>query len=254
MTNIAIFAASDLEYNSVKAILTNWQTKDYGQNFLAGKGQAGDNQIELFCTKMGPQNAAEQANKALDQTKANIVLIVGLAGGLVANSQHTDLVLYENCFFLPNYELPLSPSISCDEKLNKILYKNLQTKELNLFQGSGITLPWVVCKAQEKANLAQKYKVFAVDMESYQILKAAKQRDRVATVLRIISDDAKGDLPNINNAMDKNAEVNNFKMLVEFAKHPVLATRFLLNLNKAIKVLKNTLPKILSQDFGSLSC
>lgn len=254
MTNIAIFAASDLEYNSVKAILTNWQERDYSQNFLAGQGQAGSNSIELFCTKMGPQNAAEQANKALDQTKAKIVLIVGLAGGLVKNSQHTDLVLYKNCFFLPNYVSPLSPSISCDEKLNEILSKNLQTEHLSLYQGDGITLPWVVCKAQEKADLAEKYNVTAVDMESYQILTAAKQRDRLATVLRIISDDAKGDLPDLNKAMSPSAEVSNFKMLVEFAKHPVLAARFLLNLKKAVTVLKNTLPKILGQDFSKLNC
>ncbi|MBL8196204.1 MAG: hypothetical protein JNM06_20605, partial [Blastocatellia bacterium] len=53
MTNVAIFAASDLEYNLVKAILSDWKAINYQNQLLGGQGFCGNTLVELFCTKMG---------------------------------------------------------------------------------------------------------------------------------------------------------------------------------------------------------
>lgn len=249
MTNVAIFAASDLEYNLVKAILSDWKAINYQNQLLGGQGFCGNTLVELFCTKMGPKNATQQAKIALDNTKAKIVIITGLAGGLSQECQQGDLVIYKNCYFLPSDNASLDSPINCDQKLTSLIINTLQSNSLTIHQGDGITLPWVVCKADQKKSLAKNYKTIAVDMESYQILSAAKEKALSATVLRVISDDASGDLPNVNLAMNEMAEVNNLKMLVELAKHPILAARFLLNLKKSISVLKDCLPKILNQSF-----
>ncbi|MFY9224257.1 MAG: hypothetical protein WAQ98_16415 [Blastocatellia bacterium] len=249
MTNVAIFAASDLEYNLVKVILSSWEVTNYQPPLLSGQGFCGNTFVELFCTKMGPKNAAQQAKIALDNTKANLLIITGLAGGLSTECQQGDLVIYKNCYFLPGDNARLEKPINCDQKLISLITNTLRSNSFTIHQGDGITLPWVVCKADQKKSLAKSYKTIAVDMESYQILTAAKEKSLPATVLRVISDDASRDLPNINLAMNEMAEVNNLKMLVELAKHPILAARFLLNLNKSISVLKNCLPKVLNQSF-----
>lgn len=247
--NIVVFAASDLEYNTVKATLSGWKASEYHQ--LGGQGYSGENLVELFCTKMGPKNAFEQSSKALERSKGEIVLITGLAGGLSAECKQGDLVIYNNCYFLPeNYSQ--SNKVDCDQHLTDFLSNSLQLDKITSVQGDGLTLPKVVCQAQEKLALAKEYKALAVDMESYQILKVAKEKHLPATVLRVISDDAQGDLPNLNAAMNQSGDVNNLKMIWQFTKHPILAAKFLVNLNKSISLLKTYLPKVLGKNFAQL--
>lgn len=259
--NIVVFAASDLEYNTIKATLTNWKVNNYYQSMLAGEGYLGENLVELFCTKMGPKNAAKNSLKALDKAKGKIVLVIGLGGALALECKHFDLVIYENCYFLEetkgtpqtNPQNYLTNKIECEEKLTKFLAQKLNSENIDLLQGDGLTVSKVVCKAQEKQFLATKYNALTVDMESYQILKVAKEKRLPATVLRVISDDAKGDLPDLSAAMDENGEVNNLKVILQFAKHPVLAAKFLRNLNSSVSKLKFVLPKILGGNFAELS-
>ncbi len=249
--NIVVFAASDLEYSTVKASLTNWKTTDYYEQLLAGQGYSGENLVEVFCTKMGPKNATEQSIKALEKSKGKIVLITGLAGGLAFECKQGDLVIYNNCYFLGENHNQ-SSKVDCDQKLTNFLSNGLGLESVTTLKGDGLTLPKVVCQSQEKLSLAKKYNAVAVDMESYQILIAAKEKKLPATVLRVISDDAQGDLPNLNAAMNQNGDVNNLKMIWQFAQHPVLATKFLINLNKSLSTLKTYLPKVLGRNFAEL--
>lgn len=251
---IVVFAASDLEYNTVKATLTDWKTNNYDKSFLAGEGYSGENLVELFCTKMGPKNAAEKSHIALKKSKGDVVLITGLAGALAPECKHGDIVIYNNCYSLEGSGDTLTQinKVNCEQKLTSLLSNNLLLKNINTLQGDGLTLSKVVCQAQEKLTLAKKYNALAVDMESYHILTAAKEKKLPATVLRVISDDAQGDLPDLNAAMNKNADVNNLKMVLQFAKHPILAARFLSNLNQSVAKLKWFLPKILGGNFANL--
>lgn len=255
--NIVVFAASDLEYNTVKATLTNWKTNNCDQFLLAGEGYSGENLVELFCTKMGPKNAAEKSRLALNRSKGELVLITGLAGALAPECKHGDIVIYNNCYSLEapnNNSIQVSPlnKVECEQKLTTFLSHQLRSNNIDTLQGDGLTLSKVVCQAQEKLSLAKKYNALAVDMESYQILTAAKEKQLPSTVLRVISDDAQEDLPDLNAAMNKNGDVNNLKMVLQFAKHPILAARFLSNLNKSISKLKSFLPKILGGNFANL--
>ncbi|KAF0248000.1 MAG: hypothetical protein FD167_2597 [bacterium] len=249
--NIVVFAASDLEYNTVKASLTDWKTTDYYEQLLAGQGYSGENLVELFCTKMGPKNATEQSIKALEKSKGKIVLITGLAGGLATKYKQGDLVIYNSCYFLGENQTQPN-KVDCDQKLTNFLSNSLRLERITTLEGNGLTFPKVVCQAQEKLSLAKKYNAVAVDMESYQILIAAKEKRLPATVLRVISDDAQGDLPDLNAAMNQNGDINNLKMIWQFAQHPVLAAKFLINLNKSISVLKTYLPKVLGRNFAEL--
>jgi nucleoside phosphorylase len=259
--NIVVFAASDLEYNTIKATLTNWKVNNYYQNMLAGEGYLGENLVELFCTKMGPKNAAENSLKALNKAKGKIALVIGLGGALTLECKHFDLVIYENCYFLEetkgdnlqNSQNYLTNKIECEKNLTNFLTYKLKSENIDLLKGDGLTVSKVVCKAQAKQLLATKYNALTVDMESYQILQAAKEKHIPATVLRIISDDAKSDLPDLSAAMDENGEVNNLKMVLQFVKHPILAANFLRNLNSSVSKLKFVLPKILGGNFAELS-
>src|SRR5438132_11412746 len=96
MGEIAVFAASDLEFNTLRSILDNWQ---FGADRSSGHGICRGNQIELYCIGMGPRNAGTQASRALAHSAARLVIVSGLAGGLTDQTRCGDLVLYQNCYY-----------------------------------------------------------------------------------------------------------------------------------------------------------
>src|SRR4051812_529673 len=100
MTDIAIFAASDLEYRALRSLLTEWQSGN--SQIMGGRGWCGENRIDLFCTAMGPQNASRQGARAFAQSTPSLVLISGFAGGLTPECRCGDMVVYRNCQFPPD--------------------------------------------------------------------------------------------------------------------------------------------------------
>lgn len=237
---IAVFAATSVEYQALRAALTDWSPQIVvGSTLQAGIGRYANTTVELFCTAMGPQNAAHQAKLALAQSQAKIVIISGLAGGLVADSAGK-VVLYQGC-----YTTEVGQRLACSEHLLEILAQRFTHHGVSYLKGEGVTMPKVACKVAEKQLLAERYQAVAVDMESYQILAVAQQHGCQAVVVRVVSDDTNTDLPNLNAAMDEQMAVSNFKMMLEFAAHPILAKRFLVNLRQALQQLRQVLAYML---------
>lgn len=247
MSSIALFAASDLEFRAFQSFLTRRQATN--ANEIAG--WHGENRITLFRTEMGPKNAARQAAQALSKQDISAVLVSGLAGALMPQCRSGDIVLYRHCFYSEIAPVEGS-SLGCSANLTDMLSERLHARQFTVHEGAGLTVPNIMCKAADKRRAGEHYRALAVDMESYQIVNAARVRGIEAAVLRIISDDAHHDLPDLNAGLDAHNGVNNFKMVMSLAAHPLLSTRFLINLWRSMARLKSALEFVLDESLAPL--
>jgi nucleoside phosphorylase len=236
MSDIAVFAASDLEYRAIRSVLSRWQPLK--SQLVGGIGYVGENRIELYFTNMGPHNAARQAASALGQSQADFVLVSGFAGSLQLPCQRGDLVLYDKCYYQQENR---SLSVDCHGALVEALANHLAGCRLTVKVGAGLTVPRVLCRVEEKRQAGQLNNAIAVDMESFQILTEAARLGRAAAVLRLISDDLSANLPDLNRGLDAQAEVSNLKMLLCLGAQPLLSARFLFNLWRSVPQLKRAL-------------
>ncbi|HMV47066.1 MAG TPA: hypothetical protein PKD31_04880, partial [Blastocatellia bacterium] len=97
-----------------------------------------------------------------------------------------------------------------------------------------------------KANLAQKYKVFAVDMESYDVLSVCAASNLPAAVLRIISDEAGEDLPDFNRAANADGGMSIWRTAAVMAARPAASYRFLRSIGTVVKSLRESLQVVLN--------
>jgi nucleoside phosphorylase len=253
MSNITLFAATDLEFRAFASMMDRWQPSQPSIYLTAsGIGWYGENRIEIFRTEMGPINAAAQAAEALSRSESRLVLISGLAGGLAPECQSGDLVLYRQCHFIENKGI-VAGTADCDRNLTGQLRERLEKASFRVHEGDGLTLPRLICRTDEKREAGKSFKAIAVDMESYQIMRIAEQAGRPSAVLRVISDDLRHDLPDINSALDSQLRVNYFKMVRNFCVQPILAARFLVNIRRSLQHLKLGLRSVLKAAMPELS-
>lgn len=95
----------------------------------------------------------------------------------------------------------------------------------------------IVVRSTEKIALGNKFNADAVDMETEDILRAAKAIGLPTAVLRIISDDANHDLPDFNRALTRNGKLNPWKNTVVMLSNPMASIRFIMGIGKARKAL-----------------
>jgi len=77
-----------------------------------------------------------------------------------------------------------------------------------------------------------------VDMESHAIARAAQRSELPLLLVRIISDDAQQDLPNLNAGLDPNYALRPLEMSATLLFHPLAAARFLRHLRQALLKLR----------------
>lgn len=153
--------------------------------------------------------------------------MVGLAGALSLSLRVCDVVVYTACVNEAGQRLEVADSAK--------LLSCLTASGLRATSGAGLTLPRMLCTASEKHSFAR-YGV-AVDMESYAVVETASRYEVPASVVRVISDDARVDLPDLASAIDSNYQPNNARMALRLMASPVLGARFLYNLRRSLKVL-----------------
>lgn len=232
MSTLIVFSATDLEFGAIASQLSQWRLKS--REPLGGVGWFGQNRIELFRTEMGPQNAAKSAKKILKHSTSQFVLVSGFAGALSTQCQVGDVVFYRQCGFLRDSQ----ELVGCDRSMIKRLREQFQVSSFTVHEGLGLTSSSMFCRSSEKLENGKKHNALAVDMESFQIIREANQAGRQVAVLRIISDDALHNLPDLNAALSTQTQVNYFRMLLSLSAHPVLSARFLFNLKKSVSYLK----------------
>jgi nucleoside phosphorylase len=251
MNGILVFAASKTEADPVARRLgvARWNSVSH-----AGPITAGPNQLTFFITGIGPKLAGKRASEMLLSTsrptrdeqyeKPDAAIVIGVCGGLTELLPETTIVTYSSCLSALNEGLvcPCAPQLSA-QVTTLLSAQNVPCRSV-----IGITSPLVAINKDDKLRLARTG-AQVVDMESYDILMAAKECGVPATVVRVVSDSLDRRLPDFNRALNPDGSVNNGKALRVMLGSPLLTARAFTANKRAARHLANALSVVLSADF-----
>jgi len=191
--------------------------------------------VQVVCTGVGPANAARAARRtltALPPACRPLVAVFGIGGALSPSLAVGDAVLGVHTRSVEGDPLP-----GCPATLARAADR-LMAAGFTVHQGDHLTTPYVVCQAAEKRRLHAQTTALVVDMESHAIAQAARRSELPLLLLRIISDDAHQDLPNLNAGLDPNYALRPLGMTATMLSHPLAAARFLHHLRHALMKLR----------------
>ena len=163
------------------------------------------------------------------------ILIMGLCGSLNNMCAIGDALLVESCEDT-NHNLN-----KLDVQLTAEIGEKLAIKTV-----TALTSDRVITLAQEKLNLARQYSADLVEMEGYSYVVRLQQQDKVVAMLRIVSDDLHGDLPNLDRAIDLQGNLKSLPMAIAFMKQPRAAVRLIRGSLTGLKALEQITAKLFS--------
>ncbi len=227
--SLTVFVATDGEFRAVADAADRWQPA--GDSRKSGTGQVGQTPFSLFQTDMGPANAERCARWVFERNPSGDVLVIGISGALSPRVQFGETVL---CSGIAG---EAGDRIDCDPDFTTRLTERFAGRKTTFHTGLGVTTNRVICSTAEKGRLHDTYGALTVDMESHAILKVAREAGLRTAVLRVVSDDARHDLPEMNAAFDADFNVRYLKMIAALVASPFDSARFLKNLRPAGRAL-----------------
>ena len=174
-------------------------------------------EITVLKIPIGTNNVTQVlTNYSARLANSQQVLLLGLCGSLDPAYRVRDRVLVRRCQDLAGNQ------VECDRQLTL----KLQDK-LSLDLVSGLTSGRPILKAAEKLKLSQQYPVSVVEMEGYSYLSQLQRQGKSLAMLRVVSDDLNGDLPNLERAIDRQGNLRAISLAIAFIKQPVAAIRLI---------------------------
>ncbi|VEP18439.1 Phosphorylase [Hyella patelloides LEGE 07179] len=215
-----IIVPQGAEYQAVKKGLNNLKIPQP----LVISIPIGVNQIDKTLTK-----------QKFWQSQPKRVLMMGLCGSLSTQHSVGDAVLYQNC-----YGQNSQNNIVTNQELNQLINQKLNLEELhlNISWVSGITSDRVIATITQKQQLARKFTANVVDMESFAYLNLLQQNKIAVSILRIVSDDVKYNLPNLEQTISESGNIKPVTMAREMLKQPIASIRFIKSSLQGLKKLQ----------------
>ena len=170
-------------------------------------------------------------SEAID--KATGILIIGLCGGL--NNIHAvgDAVTVEKCEDVEHRQINLDPELTTAVQ-----------QKLSLNLATALTSDRVIAQAREKLALAKQYSATVVEMEGYGYITALQSRGKRIAMLQIVSDDARGDIPDLNQAIDDLGSLKTLPMAISLIKQPLAAVNLIRGSLTGLKTLERTVDQL----------
>ncbi|MCM1984147.1 5'-methylthioadenosine/S-adenosylhomocysteine nucleosidase family protein [Lyngbya confervoides] len=161
------------------------------------------------------------------------VILMGLCGGLQSSLPVGQAVLYEHC--LDGTRSQISAEIPCSTQLFSTL-SNILGDRVTIV--TGVTCDRVISRAAQKQQLAQTHAADVVDMEGVVALTCLRDQGYEVGMVRVVSDNARGDVPDLNHAFDAQGNLRPSKLAGQFLKQPLGALRLIRGSLKALAVLE----------------
>ena len=152
-------------------------------------------------------------------------LLMGLGGSLASGYGIGEPVALQKIWNHLTGEI-----LECDAEITEWLVRRLEIET-----GIGVTCDRIITTVQQKQQLGQTYRADVVDMEGAILLKSLSV---TGGIVRVISDDCEGDLPDIGEAIAPNGSLKPVQMALGFAKKPKAALRLIRGSLKALKELE----------------
>ena len=238
MSLLYVFAASGMEGQPVRRI-----------GVPSGSTSAlrcGSNDLVLITSGMGPVNARKKAEAALISSvrppapKPDVVLIIGLCGGLTPSLPERRIVAYTECRVTDTKK----PSLRCSRPIIDSVIDLLKESSIFCDRVVGITAPQIATTPDKRRTLAQ-HGAAVVDMETYAILETAAAAGISAAALRVISDSFYRELPDFNRAWRDDGTFDGWKALEVALGSPLRTAKMLAANKRAMQDLSKALDVVL---------
>ncbi|WP_036485498.1 hypothetical protein [Myxosarcina sp. GI1] len=207
------------------------------QAVCRGLKQAKCNQQKVVAIPIGINNIKRYLEAIpFGQPQPQSALLMGLCGSLTWQYRVGDKVLYQSC----NYH---DRTLVTDESLTHAIWQKL-SKSVAL--ANSVTSDRPICLASEKLRLGNIYPNSVVDMEGFAYLQALQKRGVAVAMLRTVSDDLTGDIPNLARAIDDKGNLKTFDLAIAMLQQPIAATRLIKGSLIGLKALQQITAELFS--------
>lgn len=147
-------------------------------------------------------------------------------------------MFYETCLYAP--ECGPFQRRSCDASLTIALQHQWDAL---LPSVTALTCDHAICKATEKVDLGKRYCAQVVDMEGYAVLDGLSDRGISVAMLRVVSDDCNGDLPNLEVAFDRNGQLLPWPLAGAMLSRPRAALELVRGALRGLAILERAISR-----------
>jgi Phosphorylase superfamily len=137
------------------------------------------------------------------------VIVMGLCGGLRPDLAIGDAVIYASCQNFAQRFWKCETKRQC----NTDIVSNAKSVK-------AISSNKVIATVKEKQFIREKYGCDVVDMEGAAILAFFEPLNIPVTMLRVVSDDGAGDIPDLSAAIDPNGKLQGRQLAIGLIKEP----------------------------------
>lgn len=190
------------------------------QAVCRGLAKANIDHIKVIAIPIGVKHITQVlANYAQEINSSAKVLILGLCGSLADTHAVGDLVLVRSCEDLSHNLIDL------DAELTAAIQQQLTIDQSHLV--AALTSDRIITQADAKGILAQQYSATIVEMEGYGYVKELQRQGVAVAMMRVVSDDLRGDLPDLNQAIDSQGNLQTLPLAIALIKQPIAAIRLI---------------------------
>ncbi len=190
--------------------------------------------VRVVAIPLGSTNIRQiLAGYANELRNSRQILIIGLCGSLDKSYVVGDRVLVKSCEDPKHNLLYLDPALTA----------TIQEKLL-IDLVPGLTSVRIISQAQEKYELSQRHRVKIVEMEGFGYVRELQRQGKSVAMLRVVSDDLTGDIPNLSNTIDSQGKIGFIPMAIAFSKQPIAAIRLIRGSLAGLKALEQITLKL----------
>ena len=200
-------------------------TKNFSQN----------HNLQISSTPIGCRSVDKYLHSLDRPQQYQQVIMMGLCGSLNPQLKVGDIVVYESCMYQSQILKcsPLSITLSINSAKSPV-------------KAQALTSDRLIYLASEKQTLYKSTNCDVVDMEGYAVLEFFGKFNIPVAMIRVVSDDASHDLPNLKTAIDQNGNLKPLELAIAFVKNPIAAIRLIRGSLKSLQILSEV-SLILSQ-------
>jgi hypothetical protein len=212
------------------------------QAVCRGLSKAGVDSIKVIAIPIGIKHTIQVLLNYSEQINSSAnVLIMGLCGSLSNCHTVKDYVLVKSCQDINHNLIDLDAELTIDiqRKLSKSLKSSIDLV-------TTLTSDRIITQVKEKLILAQQYSATIVEMEGYSYVRELQRQGIAVAMVRVVSDDLRGDIPDLNQAIDSRGNLKSLPMAIAFIKQPLAATRLIKGSLTGLKTLEQITTRLFS--------
>lgn len=165
-------------------------------------------------------------------------LLMGLCGSLTNKLSVGDVVLCQNYI---DGTKALDVPLMCDPFITLGLAQRLPETVRSV---TGVSCDRIIHSVAAKRQLAQTYQADVVDMEGFALLASLQPLQIPLGIVRVVSDDARYDLPDLNAALSQEGVLRTLPLAMGMLRQPLPALRLIWGALQGLKSLERATAQI----------